>query len=103
MDTSAGSKLCPRVEEAFSLLAKKWMGLIIFTLREGELYFCELEKAIPALSARVLTERIRELEVSGLVTRRVSETSPVRVSYSLTDKGKSLAIAVGGIADWANT
>jgi DNA-binding HxlR family transcriptional regulator len=79
------------------------MGLIIFTLREGELYFRELEKAIPALSARVLTQRIRELEASGLVTRHVSQAPPVRVSYSLTEKGKSLAVAVGGIADWAKT
>jgi DNA-binding HxlR family transcriptional regulator len=103
MDTNAGAKLCPRVEAAFGLLAKKWMGLILYALQDGELHFCELEKAIPALSARVLTERIRELEASGLVLRRVSEASPVRVSYSLTEKGKSLAIVLKGIADWATT
>jgi len=93
--------LCPQVEAAFSLLAKKWMSLIIFSLRGGELYFCDLEKAIPALSARVLTERIRELEGCGVVDRRVSLSSPVRVSYQLTDRGRALAEVVQGIADWA--
>ncbi|MGA2544944.1 MAG: helix-turn-helix domain-containing protein [Rectinemataceae bacterium] len=102
MNTNERSALCPRVEAVFGLLAKKWMGLIIYSLIGGELYFCDLEKAIPALSARVLTERIRELELEGLVLRKISNSSPVRVSYVLTENGKSLASAVQGIADWAN-
>jgi DNA-binding HxlR family transcriptional regulator len=101
MDKRARPELCPAVEAAFSLLAKKWMGLIIYSLVGGELYFCDLEKAIPALSARVLTERMRELEGAGLVLRSVSQPSPVRVSYSLTEKGLSLAEVLKGVADWA--
>jgi DNA-binding HxlR family transcriptional regulator len=101
MDTPQRAALCPSAEAAFSLLAKKWMGLIIYSLTGGELYFCDLERAIPALSARVLTQRIRELEDAGLVARKVSAASPVRVSYSLTEKGASLADVIKGIADWA--
>jgi len=101
MENNARAELCPAVEAAFALLAKKWMGLVIYSLSAGELYFCDLEKALPQLSARILTERIRELETEGLVLRRVSQSSPVRVSYSLTEKGQSLAHAVKGIADWA--
>jgi DNA-binding HxlR family transcriptional regulator len=101
MEMRGREVLCPRVEAAFALLARKWLGLIIFTLNEGELFFCDLEKALPALSARVLTQRIRELEMEGLVFRRVSEGSPVRVSYRLTEKGASLAKVVEGIASWA--
>lgn len=92
---------CPRVEAAFELLAKKWAGLIIFMLCEGEKHFGELKTAIPALSARVLAQRMRDLEKAGLVVRIVSETSPVRVSYRLTEKGRGLAPIVRGIADWA--
>jgi DNA-binding HxlR family transcriptional regulator len=103
MEASERPALCPRVEAAFRLLAKKWMGLILYSLIDGELYFSDLEKAIPALSARVLTERIRELELEGLVRRKISDSSPVRVSYVLTENGKSLAGAVQGIADWANS
>ena len=102
MDARKGG-LCPSVEAAFGLLAKKWMGLIIYSLSQGELFFCDLEKSIPALSARVLTQRIRELERAGLVLRTVGQGSPVRVSYSLTPKGTSLAEVVKGIAAWARS
>jgi DNA-binding HxlR family transcriptional regulator len=94
-------ELCPRVEEAFGLLAKKWMGLIIYSLSEGEKRFCELQKGIPDLSARLLSERFRELEAAGLVTRTVAPSTPVKVSYRLTESGRSLAKAVAGIAAWA--
>jgi DNA-binding HxlR family transcriptional regulator len=102
MEPDNSARLCPRVEAAFGLLAKKWMGLILYSLTEGELHFCEVERAIPALSARVLTERLRELEENGLLLREVNSSSPVRVSYKLTERGRSLAAIVGGIADWAN-
>jgi len=101
MGINAAAGLCPRVEAAFALLARKWMSLIIYSLAGGELFFCDLEKAMPALSARVLTQRIRELEDEGLVIRRVSQASPIRVSYRLTEKGLALAAAVNGIAAWA--
>jgi DNA-binding HxlR family transcriptional regulator len=94
--------LCPRVEAAFALLARKWVGLIIYSLAGGELFFCDLERAMPALSARVLTQRVRELEGEGLVVRRVGTGSPVRVSYRLSEKGAALARVVAGIADWAS-
>ncbi len=95
------AKLCPSVEAAFGLLGKKWTGLIIHSLLEKDRYFCELEEAIPALSARVLTLRMRELEREGLVTRSVTAHSPVRVSYALTPKGRALGPVLDGIADWA--
>jgi DNA-binding HxlR family transcriptional regulator len=94
--------LCPQVEAAFALLAKKWAGLILFTLCSGERHFSELKAELPSLSARVLALRMRELEDAGIVERKVSRSSPVRVSYLLSEKGKSLAFVVHGIADWAN-
>ena len=96
-----GSELCPRVEAAFGLLAKKWAGLIVLALLDGALYFSELEAAIPPISARVLSLRMRELELEGLVSRDVSSSSPPRVSYALTTKGEALAIPIRGIANWA--
>ena len=82
-------------------MGKKWTGLIIHSLLERDLYFCELEEAIPALSARVLTVRMRELEREGLVRRNVTTHSPVRVSYALTEKGRSLGPVLKGIEGWA--
>jgi DNA-binding HxlR family transcriptional regulator len=101
MRKEAAAKLCPSVEAAFGLLGKKWTGLIIHSLLEKDRYFCELEEAIPALSARVLTLRMRELECEGLVTRSVTAHSPVRVSYALTPKGRALGPVLDGIAEWA--
>jgi DNA-binding HxlR family transcriptional regulator len=96
-------KLCPRVEAAFGLFAKKWNGLIIHTLLAGELYFCDIEKAIPALSARLLSLRMKELEREAIVERHVSVSSPIRVSYSLTEKGRALEPIVCAIEEWART
>jgi DNA-binding HxlR family transcriptional regulator len=96
-----GEAQCPQVEAAFALLAKKWAGLILLSLSRGELHFCELKLAIPDLSARVLSLRMRGLEEAGLVKRSVSEGSPVRVSYKLTEKGAALSEIMGKVAEWA--
>jgi DNA-binding HxlR family transcriptional regulator len=94
--------LCPRIEAAFSLIAKKWTGLILFSLAKGELRFGEIEGAIPGMSARLLSLRMKELESEGLIERRVrTELSPVWVSYCLTERGRSLSSLLELIADWA--
>ncbi|HTX74185.1 MAG TPA: helix-turn-helix domain-containing protein [Rectinemataceae bacterium] len=103
MARKGSEEVCGSVEAAFTLIAKKWTALIINALLDGERYFCELEKAIPALSARVLALRIRELEKEGIVSRRVGASSPIRVSYSLTDKGRALEPIIRDIARWART
>jgi len=95
--------ICPQVESAFVLLAKKWTGLILFALRGGPRHFAELKATIPELSGRVLALRLRELESAGLIERTVRSAAPVRVSYELTKKGKELAEIMGRIADWART
>jgi DNA-binding HxlR family transcriptional regulator len=95
-------ELCPRVEAAFTLLATKWTALVVFSLTEGELRFSEIEAAIPGLSSRLLSLRMRELEESGLIERHVyTEESPIKVGYMLTGRGRSLAAILGEIADWA--
>ncbi len=93
--------LCPRVEAAFALLSKKWTGLIVYTLMEGPKYFCELERAIPDLSARLLTLRLKELEAVDILKREVLDASPVRVRYELTGKGQALRPVLEGIEAWA--
>ena len=89
--------VCPAVDEAFSLLSRKWAGLVIHVLGSGPLHFCDLERAIAGVGARMLTERVKELEVGGIVTRRVRPQRPVRVLYELTDKGRALIPVVRGI------
>ena len=93
--------LCASVESAFNLLGRKWVGLVVHVLASGPLHFSELEDAIPGVSARMLTERIRELEEAGIVTRTVRAGPPVRVVYALSDKGRALVPVMAGIEKWA--
>lgn len=62
--------MCPRFENAFELLGKRWTGLIIRTLLNGQNRFSDIEEAIPNMSARMLTERFKELEKEGILLEK---------------------------------
>ena len=93
--------MCPKFETAFELLGKRWTGLIIQTLLSGNKRFSEIEDSIPNLSARMLTERFKELEGNGIIIRHVYPETPVRIEYELTQKGKELQKAMEEIQKWA--
>ncbi len=93
--------LCPHFEAAFEILGKRWTGLIIRTLLSGSKRFSDMQKVIPSLSARMLTERIKDLEEQGIIIRDVYPEMPVRIEYSLTDKGKDLEKTMDEIQEWA--
>lgn len=93
--------LCPKFEDAFELLGKRWTGLIIRTLLNDQKRFSDISSAIPNMSARMLTERFKELESHGIVTRTVYPETPVRIEYELTEKGKDLSVAMDEIQKWA--
>ncbi|KRG10700.1 winged helix-turn-helix transcriptional regulator [Lederbergia galactosidilytica] len=92
--------LCPKFEKAMGLLGQRWTGLIIFQLLQGPQRFCILESSMP-ISARVLSERLKDLEHEGIVKRNVYPETPVRIEYSLTDKGKALQPLMSEIQRWA--
>jgi DNA-binding HxlR family transcriptional regulator len=93
--------VCPYFHEAIELIGKRWTGAIVFALTERPMRYAELGKAIPGLSDRLLSQRLRELEDEGLVTRQVEAGSPVRVTYSLTDAGRELEPAIRELKSWA--
>ena len=92
---------CPRFQYAIELLGRRWVGAIVRVLTQGPARFNELLAAVPGLSDRLLTERLRELEREGIVTRTVSTCRPVRVTYELTECGRSLDQIVTHIGSWA--
>ncbi|MGX1263097.1 DNA-binding HxlR family transcriptional regulator [Rossellomorea marisflavi] len=96
-------ELHPKVEKSFELIGKKWTGLIIYVLMSGPKRFSELSEAIPALSRRLLTERVKELEEHGIVIREVIADRPIRSEYSLTQKGTELGNILGPISKWAES
>jgi len=93
--------LCPRFHRAIELVGRRWTGAIIRVLLGGPRRFNELLSAIPGISDRLLTERLRELEAEALIRREVREGSPIRVTYSLTCAGAELQDALDALAHWA--
>jgi len=93
--------MCPKFEYAFELLGKRWTGLIIRTLLSGQKRFSDISEAIPNMSARMLTERFKELEKEGIIIRTVYPETPVRIEYELTEKGTELQSAMDEIQQWA--
>lgn len=93
--------MCPKFENAFELLGKRWTGLIIRTLLSGQKRFSDIADAIPNMSSRMLTERFKELESEGIVIRKVYPEVPVRIEYELTEKGQELKSVMDEIQKWA--
>jgi DNA-binding HxlR family transcriptional regulator len=96
---SAG--LCARFHKAVELIGRRWSGAIIQILRQRPSRYAELRAAIPDITDRMLSERLRELEDETIVARTVIPETPVRVEYSLTSKGRALAPALDAIGHWA--
>jgi DNA-binding HxlR family transcriptional regulator len=95
---------CPYFHRAVELVGKRWTGAILYVLLHADrpLRFSEIAHAVPDLSDRLLSERMKELERCGIVKRRVTGTSPIKVEYNLTDRGRELEPALAEIQEWAN-
>jgi DNA-binding HxlR family transcriptional regulator len=93
--------VCPYYHEAVELLGKRWTGAIVHVLLPGRLRFSEISQAIPQISDRLLSMRLKELEAFGIIARRVWDAGPVRVEYELTPKGKALGPTVTELRRWA--
>jgi DNA-binding HxlR family transcriptional regulator len=95
------TELCPRFHRAVELIGKRWTGAIIAVLLSGPRRFNEILAAIPGISDRLLTERLRELEAEELIVRRVEAGSPVKVVYEVTCAGAELKIPLDALGQWA--
>lgn len=89
---------CPLLE-CMAIIGGAWTPNIIWYLRGGPRRFSELRADIPQVSPKVLTTRLRELEESGVVERKVMPTSPPSVEYTLNELGQRLVPAIEAIAD----
>lgn len=94
---------CP-VESTLGFLDGKWKGVILYHLLAAEiLRFGELRRLLPAVTQRMLTKQLRELEESGLVTRKVYAVVPPRVDYGLTPLGRSLHPVIMALDAWGKS
>ncbi|HEY3332531.1 MAG TPA: helix-turn-helix domain-containing protein [Capsulimonadaceae bacterium] len=90
------------VEYAFSILEGRWKMLILFHLFGGKvLRFSDLERAIPAISQKMLIQQLRQMETDGIVRRVQYPEVPPKVEYSLTPWGQALCPALDALLTWA--
>jgi DNA-binding HxlR family transcriptional regulator len=100
-EDQARSNCCPLYHEAVELVGRRWTGAILRVLMDGPLRFSEIAQAIPELSDRLLSERMKELEARGMVQRTVIPGPPLRVQYELSTMGSELEPALAELQRWA--
>ncbi|MFG6503041.1 winged helix-turn-helix transcriptional regulator [Microbacterium sp. P05] len=88
---------------AFSILGKRWNGMIVDALGSGELSFAALRRAVVGISDAVLSERLTELAGAHLLSRIVESGPPVSVRYALTRSGEELLPVLQQLGEWAST
>jgi len=97
----AVSQVCSRFHRAIELIGSRWTGAILSILLEGRTRYASIKAAIPDITDRMLSERLRSLEAEDLLVRSVVPDTPVRVEYELTKKGRELQDALREIGNWA--
>src|SRR5215472_6278769 len=101
-DFSTPSAAASGVENVLRILEGRWKLVILFHLFGGKLLrFSELEKAIPAISQKMLIQQLRQMETDGVVRRIVHHQVPPKVEYGLTDWGQALCPALDALLKWA--
>jgi DNA-binding HxlR family transcriptional regulator len=101
-DHEPPSLFCPYYHRAVELIGRRWTGAILRALLAGATRFSDIAHAVPGLSDRLLSERLKELESEGIVIRTVTAERPPRTEYCLTDKGQALGQVIEAISDWAH-
>jgi DNA-binding HxlR family transcriptional regulator len=90
---------CP-VDRTLRVIGGRWKALILYHLRGGPKRFNVLRRMIPAITQRMLTQHLRELEADGIIIRRIFPVVPPHVEYSLSDQGRSLLPVLDAMAAW---
>jgi len=91
---------CP-VRDLLDQIGDRWSMLLLAALAAGPRRFSALARAVPDISKRMLTQTLRTLEADGFVHRDVQPTVPPSVTYSLTPLGRSFAVPLLGLIEWA--
>jgi len=88
------------IAAAMDIIGNKWTALILRDLAVGPQRFCELEKSVGDINPRTLSQRLDGLETQGIISREACASSPKRLEYCLTDKGRDLIPVLRQMAAW---
>ncbi len=97
----AAGPICQHFRQAAKVVGQRWNPQILAVLLAGPNRFGGIRAAVPGISDRLLSERLKSLEAEGILHREVTPETPVRIEYSLTEKGAGLADAIDALAEWA--
>lgn len=100
MENNVTHANCPAIE-TIAMIGGRWKVIVLHVLSKHARRFGEISVRIPAISKKVLTEQLRELEADGLISRKQFEEFPRRVEYELTAYGESLCPLLAYIAAWS--
>lgn len=92
---------CP-IEHGMRVIGGKWTGTILWHLRDGPLRFNALARQIEGASRKMLTQRLKQLEADGLITRVVVSTEPFHVEYNLSPRGQDALGILEKLKDWTH-
>ena len=97
----AHGPVCGIFHGAIELIGRRWTGAILFALGQSSRRFSDFHAAIPDISDRLLSERLKELEDAGVIAREVGAGRPVQVTYRMTAKGMELQPIMQAVGEWA--
>jgi DNA-binding HxlR family transcriptional regulator len=100
-DVEVIRRYCPYYTAATQMLARRWAAGVLRALVTGPARFSDIAAAIPGMTDKLLSQRLKDLEADGLVERRVHAGPPVRVEYRLTEKGDALSEILLDLNRWA--
>lgn len=101
-DGAFPKECCPYYHHAVEVIGRRWTGVIVQVMLAGVSRFGDLEAAIPDISSRMLSQRLKELEDEAIIERVVIPEKPVRIEYHLTSKGRALGPVVEALSGWAD-
>ena len=85
------------------IIGGKWTGSILWHLKDGPVRFNDLARMVGGASKKMITERLRQLEAQGLVSREVLDTSPVTVHYEITEFGRTALGFLDALRKWTES
>jgi DNA-binding HxlR family transcriptional regulator len=91
------------VAKTLKVIGSKWTMMIVHNIFEGNNRFGSLQRALPGISPKTLSQRLQELESEKIITKKVFAEVPLHVEYYLTDKGKSLGGIFDSLSQWGKS
>jgi DNA-binding HxlR family transcriptional regulator len=91
------------LNELINLLSKRWLTEVFFCIEDGDNRFSSIKEELDSISDHILADRLRLLETNHFISKKIFNEIPLRVEYTLTEKGVELSSLLGGLCDFAET